>query len=273
MTGCPASPRKPPAGAPRRVVALAPNLTEIVFFVGAGASLVGVSEYSDYPEAAQAIPRVGGLEVSAERVASLHPDLVLASQDGNARGPVMALEAAGIPVLSVSGGSLDAVLSGIRLVAARLGRGAQGESLAAALARRRDAVRARSQARRPLKALLLVWPDPPQAAGRGTFLDDVLKEAGAENVLGASAGWPMVSAEFLATEPIDVLVIPESGPTREAYERAFATGPLSRGPIAKARVVHLPESPLTRPGPRVFDVLEQLERELREASGAAPGGH
>ena len=69
--------------------------------MGAGASLVGVSEFSDYPEAARSIPRVGGLEVSAERVASLHPDLVLASQDGNARGPVMALESAGVPVLAV----------------------------------------------------------------------------------------------------------------------------------------------------------------------------
>ena len=230
--------------------------------MGAGASLVGVSEYSDFPEAAQAIPRVGGLEVSAERVASLHPDLVLASQDGNARGPVMALESAGIPVLAVSGGSLDAVVSGIRSVAARLGRAPQGEALSAELLQRRDAVRARAAGRGRPRALLLVWPDPPQAAGRGTFLDDVLREAGAENVLGGTAGWPTVSAEFLATERVDILVIPESAATREAYARAFATGPLSRGAIAKARVVRLPESPLTRPGPRVFDVLEQLEREL-----------
>ena len=252
---------------PRRVVALAPNLTEIVFAVGAGASLVGVSEFSDYPEAAQSIPRVGGLEVSAERVASLHPDLVLASRDGNARGPVLALESAGIPVLTVSGGSLEAVIEGIRRVAARLGRGAQGEALSEDLLRRRDRVRARSVGRPRPRALLLVWPDPPQAAGRGTFLDDVLTEAGAKNVMGRSAGWPTVSAEFLATEPVDVLVIPDSSPTRGAFERAFRSGPLSRGAISRARVVRLPESPLTRPGPRVFDVLEQLEQELREASG------
>ncbi len=230
--------------------------------MGAGGSLVGVSEFSDYPEAARSIPRVGGLEVSAERVASLHPDLVLASQDGNARGPVMALEAAGIPVLAVSGSSLDAVLDGLRRVAVRLGRGPEGEKLSLELSRRRDAVRARAAGRRRPRALLLVWPDPPQAAGRGTFLDDILTEAGADNILGGSAGWPTVSAEFLATAPIDVLVIPESSATRQAYESAFASGPLSRGSIAKAHVIRLPESPLTRPGPRVFDVLEQLEGEL-----------
>src|SRR5215468_10150725 len=76
--------RRPPAAheapgdRPRRVVALAPNLTEIVFALGAGDRLVGVSEYSDYPEAARTIPRVGGLEVDAEKVAALKRDLVLA---------------------------------------------------------------------------------------------------------------------------------------------------------------------------------------------------
>ncbi len=243
-------------------MALAPNLTEIVFAVGAGSSLVGVSEYSDYPEAARSIPRVGGLDVSAERVASMQPDLVLASQDGNARGPVLALEAAGIPVLAVSGGSLDAVLDSIRRIAARLGRAGEGERLAASLASRRQAVRARAAGRPHPRALLLVWPDPPQAAGRGTFLDDVLAESGAENVLKGSAGWPLVSAEFLATASVDVLVIPDSPQTRDAYARAFASGPLSRGAITKAHVVRLSESSLTRPGPRVFEVLEQLEASL-----------
>lgn len=230
--------------------------------MGAGASLVGVSEFSDFPDAARSIPRVGGFEVSAERVASMHPDLVLASQDSKERGPVLALQSAGIKVLAVSGGSLDAVLEGIRRVSDRLGRAEEGERLAAELSARRQAVRARAAGRPRPRALLLVWPDPPQAAGRGTFLDDVLREAGAENVVGASAGWPIVSAEFLATAPVDVLVLPESGQTRDVYARALSSGPLSRGSIAKARIVRLPESPLTRSGPRVFDVLALLEQEL-----------
>ena len=254
------------AGAPARVVALAPNLTEMVFAVGAGASLVGVSEYSDYPPAASAIPRVGGLEVSAERVVSLHPDLVLATPEGNAKGPVNALASAGIPVLAVPGGSLDAVLSGIRLVGRRLGRSEEAERLASSLERRRAAVRARAAAagsRKP-RAVLLIWPDPPQGAGGGTFLSDVLTEAGGENLLAGRQGWPLVSPEWLATAPVDVLVLPDSSQTREAYERARASGPLSRGTVAKARVVSVDESELTRPGPRVFDALEKLQRGFQE---------
>jgi len=251
------------AGGARRIVTLAPNLTEIVFALGAGDRLVGVSEYSDYPEAARAIPRVGGLEVDPERVAALSPELVLAIAEGSGRGAVGALQAAGVPVVVVPSGSLDAVLEAIRIVGQRLGREAESQALVEELSRKRAAVRARAATSRRPRALLLVWPDPPQAAGAGTFLDDVLHEAGGDNVVAERRGWPLLSKEYLATADVDVLVVPDSAETRPAYERAFSTGPLSRGPIARARVVRLDEAALTRPGPRVFDMLERLSQALR----------
>ncbi len=258
--GCRPEPR--PAAqslaAPRRVVTLAPNLTEIVFALGAGGCLVGVSEYSDYPEAARAIPRVGGLEIDPEKVAALRPDLVLAVAEGNASGSVRALEAAGLPVTVTPSGSLDAVLESIRIVAGRLGRPEEGRRLVEDLSGRRAAVRARVAGRPRPQALLLVWPDPPQAAGAETFLNDLLTEAGAANIVGDRRGWPILSGEYVATAPVELLVAPDSVETRPAWDRAFATGALSRGPIARARRVRLDEAALTRPGPRVFDTLEQL---------------
>jgi iron complex transport system substrate-binding protein len=246
------------AGASRRVVTLAPNLTEIVFALGAGDRLVGASEYSDYPDAARAVPRVGGLDADPEKVAALHPDLVLAIAEGNAQGTVRALEAAGLPVTVTPSGSLDAVLESIRLVADRLGRAAEGRRLVEQLSRRRAAVRAQVARRRRPRALLLVWPDPPQAAGGQTFLNDLLTEAGAENLVAGRRGWPVLSKEYVATAPVELLVTPESVETRSAWESAFASGPLSRGPISRARRVRLDEAALTRPGPRVFDMLERL---------------
>lgn len=251
-----------PSSAPKRVVALAPSLTEIVFALGAGDTLVGVSEYSDYPEAARRIPRVGGLEVDAEKVAALSPDLVLAIAEGRGRAAVGSLEAAGIPVAVLPSGSLDAVLEDVRVVGRRLGREGEAAALAARLSETRRRVREAAPKNGPL-ALLLVWPDPPQAAGGGTFLNDVLTEAGARNLVGDRSGWPVLSAEFLATARVDVLVVPESEQTRDAYARAFRDGALSRGPVSKARVVRLEESALTRPGPRVFDALERLAAALR----------
>ncbi len=260
--GCARGPDSARAAAPRRVVALAPNLTEIVFAVGAGGRLVGVSDYSDYPPAARAIPRVGGLDVGSEKIASLSPDLVLATPEGNSKGPVTALAAAGVPVVVVPGGSLDDVLRAIGMIAHRLGQDGNGDRLVRSLSARREAVR-RAAPRGPRPAaIVLIWPDPPQAAGGGTFLDDVLTEAGGSNLLGARPGWPVLSAEWLATVPVDVLVIPDSAPTRAAYDRAFASGALSRGTIARARVIRIDESELARPGPRVFDALESLARGL-----------
>ncbi len=248
------------AAAPRRIVTLAPNLTEIVFALGAGGSLVGVSEYSDYPEAARAIPRVGGLEIDPEKVAALRPDLVLAVAEGNAQGSVRALESAGLPVTVTPSGSLDAVLESIRIVAGRLGRPEQGRRLVADLERKRGAVRAQAAGRPRPRALLLVWPDPPQAAGGQTFLNDLLTEAGADNIVGDRRGWPILSGEYVATAPVDLVVAPDSVETRPAWDRAFATGALSRGPVARARRIRLDEAALTRPGPRVFDTLELLAR-------------
>jgi iron complex transport system substrate-binding protein len=248
------------------VVALAPNLTEIVFALGAGDSLVGVSEHSDYPPEARKIARVGGLVVSAERVASLSPDLVLATREGNARGPVAALQSAGIPVVVLPTGSLDAVLESAEIAGRALGRPEAARRLVDSLARRRAAVRARVGGRPRPRAVLVVWPDPPQAAGGGTFLDDVLSEAGAENVLRSRPGWPVVSAEYLATAAIDVLVLPASPETRPVFERALASGALSRGAASRARRVWIDEASLTRPGPRVFAALEDL------AAAIAPTG-
>jgi iron complex transport system substrate-binding protein len=265
-------PTPPPAPA-RRVVTLAPNLTEIVYAIGAEKALVGVSDLSDYPPAASSLPKVGGLDPSAERIASLRPDLVLVTAEGGKRkGAAAALAAAGIPVLRVPAGSLAEVIAGIRLVGERLGASARAEALAASLEERRRAVAGASApaAARPA-AVLLVWPDPPSAAGGGTFLDDVLVTAGARNLVAARTGWPVLSAEWLATAPIDVLVLPDSPENRPAFDRALASGALSRGTAARARIVRLPESPLTRPGPRVFDALERLARALRSEPETTPG--
>jgi iron complex transport system substrate-binding protein len=251
-----------PEPTPRRVVSLAPSLTEIVFALGAGDTLVGVSEYSDYPEAAKKIPRVGGLEVDAEKVAALRPDLVLAIAEGRGRAAVSALEAAGIPIAVLPSGSLDAVLEDIQAVGARLGRRTQAEELVSRLSELRRAVREAAPREGP-RSLLLVWPDPPQAAAGGTFLNDVLTEAGARNLVADRSGWPVLSAEYLATAPVELLVVPESEQTKEAYTRAFREGALSRGPVSRARVVRIDESALTRPGPRVFDALERLAAAVR----------
>ena len=82
----------------RRIISLAPHATELLFAVGAGKYVVGAVEYSDYPEAAKKIPRVGGVSLDLEAIVALHPDLIVAWQSGNPAGQIERLHELGLPV-------------------------------------------------------------------------------------------------------------------------------------------------------------------------------
>jgi len=247
------------------VVALAPNLTEIVFALGAGSRLVGVSSHSDFPPEARSIPVVGGLTPDLERIVSLRPDLVLATTEGNSPATVELLQERRIPVLTTSAPDLRGVMRSIVAIAGRLGVEPRGAALAESLGRRLEAVASRARARRPIPAILLVWPSPPQAAGTGTFGEDLLREAGGANCV-KRPGWPLVSPEFLVTSPCAV-IYPAEESSRAVFKEAFAFGPLSRMPaVRKGRVIPIDGDLLNRPGPRAFDALEQIAGALEKLS-------
>jgi iron complex transport system substrate-binding protein len=236
-------------------------LTEIVFALGAGNRLVGVSARSDFPPAAAAVPVVGGLTPDLERIVSLRPDLVLATTEGNAPATVDLLTRRGIPVLTTSAPDLEGVIVSIRRIADRLGAGKAGELLAGSLEQRRQKVLHRSRGSAP-PVVLLIWPSPPQAAGRGTFADDLLHTAGARNCISRS-GWPVLSPEFLLQAACSVIVYPVEKDTQATYDRAFHDGSLSKMTAVRAgRVIGIDGDRLTRPGPRAFDALEDLAAAL-----------
>ena len=245
------------------MVALAPNLTEIVFALDAGGRLVGVSSHSDYPRRALSLPVVGGLTPDLERIVSLRPDLVLATTEGNSPSTVALLGARGIPVLTTSAPDLRGVIRSIRLIADRLGVAPRGEALARSLLRRLAAVESRSFGRARVTAILLVWPSPPQAAGSGTFGEDLLREAGGSSCI-RRPGWPVISAEFLVTAPCRAVVYPAESSSRSIFLEAFRSGPLSRMSAVRAgRTIPIDGDLLTRPGPRSFDALEALADAFR----------
>lgn len=116
---------------PARIVSLAPHITELVFAAGAGDLLVGVSEYSDYPAAAQNLPRVGdGFRVDLEQVAALEPDVVIAWASGNPRTAVAQLRRLGIPVMVLETRELKDIATQIELIGQLAGREEQADETA-----------------------------------------------------------------------------------------------------------------------------------------------
>jgi iron complex transport system substrate-binding protein len=253
------APTRSPAP-PRRVVALAPSAAEILFALGAAPRVVGVPDLADdLPEAAGKT-RVGGFAPDLERVVSLAPDLVVVSKDGTDRAAYEKLEALGLTVVVTKGATLAGVLEDVVRVGHALGEDGRARALVLTLTKRIAAAEALGRAHPRARALALIWPDPPVAAGAATFVGDVVRRAGFTNVVPESAGdWPRVSFETLAAWNPDLVIRPETSENAEAFARAFGD---ARWRLVKAvgagRVVVLPGSLLERPGPRLVEALERL---------------
>ena len=189
-------------GEARRIVALAPSVTETLFAVGAGADVVGVSDLSDYPAEAKRIDRVGSyMKPNVEVVVAHRPDLVIAVPSPGNREAVEALVALGLHVVVVEEGpTLADVLAAIRRIGDEAGRSEAGRSLASRIAAEVDAVRRRVARLPRRRTLMIVGENPLIAAGGENLLDELLTAAGAHNVAAALGRWPRLSVEFLVVE-------------------------------------------------------------------------
>lgn len=247
----------------RRVVTLAPSLTDTVLALGAGDVLVGVSRFDERPEV-RALPRVGGfVDPSVEAVAALKPDVVLVQPSPGNRGPVEALAGLGICIVSLRLASVDDVLVALRATGTVLGRTAQGEALAQSLERTRAEVRARARGLTPVRVLVAYGFQPLVVAGPGSFADELLRDAGGTNVAAdAGRAYPVWSVErALGAKPDVVLDASNSGAGREALHALPG--------LRDARWVTLPSPALLHPGPALGQGLWELFRALHPATPEA----
>jgi iron complex transport system substrate-binding protein len=240
---------------PRRIVSLAPSVTEILFALDLEGELVGVSDADDYPPGRITLkPRVGGVVINIERVVALRPDLVIGMLSLQ-RDQLARLEAARLRVLAVDAASADDTLAQIRLLGRATGRVRQSEAVASRLVH--DLAAARPTVRRSV--YIEVWSEPPIAAAAGTLVDDLVARAGGVNVFADLRGYPQVSAEaVVARDPqVIFLLYPQSAgfSQRPAWQTIDA--------VRARRVQSLPASLVSRPGPRIGQGLALISRTLQ----------
>ncbi|MEO8379659.1 MAG: helical backbone metal receptor [Acidobacteriota bacterium] len=233
----------------RRVVTLAPNLTEMLFAIGAGERLVGTDDYSNHPAAARALPKVGGMQPNIETLVALKPDVIFASTEGNHPNLAPALSAAGIPLFVIRTDRLAEIPAGMRRLGTILG--VPGADAAATKLERAVAAQKRTRAHPP-RVLFAVWTDPLYVAGRATFTDDLFVLAGARNAVEVP-GWPQYSLESLVAAPPDLFLYP-----RGAVTQAQVDALLARVPSLRFRVVSVNEDVFQRPGPRMAEAAAVL---------------
>ena len=264
------APASPNGAAPQRIVSLTPALTEILFAVGAGDRIVGVTQYCDFPPAAKAKPKIGGyVNPSVESVLALKPDLVLVSPGPGNRDSALAMRRAGLRLEIVPAETLEESLAAIESVARFVGDETAGRDLAAAVRARLDAVAKRVAGEQRVRTLFCIQTDPIIAAGRDTLPSQLLELAGGSNVVSALR-YPRLDVEAVAgAKPELILQSRMDLANDDAHvEDAFWKRWPSILAVARGRVVVLPDDLTLRPGPRVADAAEELAAILHgEAEG------
>jgi len=248
---------------PCRVVSLAPNITEIIYYIGRQDLLVGVSRFSDYPEAAVDLPRVGSyVHLDLERIVALKPDLCIAIKDGNPKAVVDRLENLGIPVYAVNPHCLSSILETIRQVGTLLNTEAHAKSLAAQLDERiRRIDRLVGLTRERPGIFFQIGVSPIVSVGSDTYFHELIERAGGRNLAGGSVGYPRFSREQVIGLSPDVIII-TSMARGELFEEVRDQWLAWKNmPAAHSGRVFIQESNLfDRPSPRLVEGLELLAK-------------
>ncbi|WP_337177375.1 cobalamin-binding protein [Paludisphaera sp.] len=257
-----------------RVVSLAPSNTEILFAIGAGDAVVGVTNVDDYPPEAKSRTSVGGMSaqtMSLEVLVSLKPDLVLAT--AGVQGPAIEpLERLGLAVVALDAERPEDVPANIRAVGRMVGAEAKAEEAASAFDARLEAVRSRVAARtgpRP-KVLYLLYDTPLMTVGPATILGRMIEAAGGDNIFAdVSQNYPTPSDEEVVLRRPEVVLATfglmnggDASPDRNRERLLNRPGWRSVPAIRDGRVFTLDEDLATRVGPRLVEGLEAMERAL-----------
>ena len=249
----------------RRIVSLAPSLTETVYALGLEDKLVGDTDYCDYPADATKKHKVGGaINPNMEEVAALKPDVVLVVKSLNRLETVRALEQIGIPVYSTDPHTVKDVVASMKKLSGVLGSQEAGDAVNEKLENRLAAVHTKLNGVAAKRVMFVVWTEPLISVGRKTFIADVLEQAGGMSVVESKQDWPQFSLEEAVRLQPEYLVFASShSETVQNDMEALALKPgWSAMDAVKKRKIAIVSDAINRPGPRIVEAVEELARQL-----------
>jgi iron complex transport system substrate-binding protein len=248
---------------PQRIVTLAPNLTEIVYAVGAGDRLVGNTTYCDYPPEAKQVAKIGDtLHPNIERIISLRPQLVLVSTASQLEAFTRQMDEQGIAVYVTDPRSLEDVLRSIKSLGELLGEAERSAKVVDELRARASKIEDAVKSSKPVRVFYQVSAAPLYTIGRDSFLTDLIRRAGGVSVTANVPGaFPRYSDESaLASQPEAVIMSVDSSMDQSNARPASS---LAKSPaVLSGRVYGINGDLLSRPGPRLVEGLEQMARVL-----------
>jgi iron complex transport system substrate-binding protein len=250
-------------GAPQRIVSVAPSVTEILFAIGLGDKVVGVSTYCNFPPEARKKEKVGSyITPSLEKIIALRPDLVVGTADGDLKTFVDRLSSFGIPVYITHSRSVAGVFNTIRNVGKVTLSEDAAEKLVASLKQRSQEIEKKVQGRPRPRVLNVLSLDPLIASGPGSFVDDLIRLAGGRNmVAGLGGSHPRLSMEeIIAQDPEVILLSSMTASESLRQEEKGWSRWKSISAVRSGRICILNPDLIHRPSPRIIDGLEELVR-------------
>ena len=258
-----------PVASPRRIISLAPSMTEILYALGLGDNIVGVTTFCDNPEEAKKKPKIGGMSnPSLEAVVSLKPDMVVLTTDGNPEEFEERLVELKIKTYVFQARRLAELPGGIRELGQAMGIKDKADILAHEIEINIERIKKTSLISRPpsikKKVLFIVWPEPLIVAGPGTVIDDAITLLGYENLAASSkSAYPKFSIEEVIHQAPDAIMI---GLARGMDMHEVSKGILQRvksvPAVKNGSVCYLGDG-LYRLGPRVIKGIEELAECLK----------
>jgi iron complex transport system substrate-binding protein len=248
---------------PARIIALSPHLAELAFAAGAGSQLAAVVRYSDYPDAARALPQVGdGSRIDVERVIAIKPDLILGWRSGNPPGDLKRLEDLGFPVFVTEPGRLSDIARLTRTIGALAGTGAVADAAAAAFERELESLRARYGTRAAVPVFYEIWHRPLLTINGAHLISDVIALCGGRNVFaGAPILTPAVSLEAVVAARPRVVLGGSSATSPETFVATWREMPVES--LRRMPVRYVPPDLIQRQTLRIAQgarvVCEHLE--------------
>ncbi len=248
----------------RRIVSLAPHATELLYAAGAGAFVVGVSQYSDYPPPARQVAPVGGVAaLDLERIIALKPDLVVAWGSGNSASQIARLRQLAIPVFESEPRDFATVASSLERLARLAGTDSIGHAAAAAFRARRAALAARYRRRPTVRVFYQIWNNPLMTLNDSALAAAALQLCGAQNIFGQLPQLvPTVSREaVLAANP--EAIVSADAPGQADFSDWKRLPQMTA--VSRNNLFSVDANLLTRAGPRILDGTEALCRQLELA--------
>lgn len=247
---------------PQRIISLIPSIAETLFAIGAGERLVAVTDYTNFPAAAKQIPSIGSYaDPSLETILSYQPDLIIATTDGTPLALVQQLTRLKLPVFVISSHTIATALTAIETLGKITASEAAATALVSDIRKRLAVINNHLTARPPVQVLACVMLQPLVVAGPGTFVDDLVRHAGGNNVVPPGPShYPTWNMEALLRADPDVIVV-SAHPGQPAPAVIFDNWPQLQA-VRGQRIKIMEADWIHRPGPRMILGIEALAKAL-----------